>query len=122
MLNLLFPLNIETEYSTIVTADDGTILHAFLTSDDKWRMYTELDEITPQLKKAIIHKEDKYFRYHVGVNPLAVARALFNNIIKGRRSSGASTITIQVARLLSPKNRTVGNKVVEMFRALQLEM
>ncbi|UCH15347.1 MAG: penicillin-binding protein 1C, partial [Bacteroidales bacterium] len=94
---------------------------AFLTSDDKWRMYTELDEITPQLKKAIIFKEDKYFRYHFGVNPVSVVRALVYNILKGKRTSGASTITMQVARLLVPKERTYWNKIKEMMKAIQLE-
>ncbi len=120
-LDLIFPLRINKEYSTVVVSRDSTIYHAFLTSDDKWRMYTGLPEISPQLKKALIFKEDKYFYYHPGINPVAVVRALANNIITGRRTSGASTITMQVARLLKPKARTYGNKIIEMFRALQLE-
>ena len=121
-LNLFFPLHINLEYSTIVTAKDGTVLKAYLTSDEKWRMYTELDEITPEMQKAIVFKEDKYFYLHPGVNPISVLRAFFNNLIHGRRTSGASTITMQVARLIDPKNRTYGNKIWEMFRALQIDM
>ncbi len=102
-------------------SSEKTLLHAFLTSDDKWRMYTELDEITPELKKAIIYKEDKYFYYHPGVNPVAILRAFYNNIKSGKRTSGASTITMQVARLLEPKERTYKNKIKELFRALQCE-
>jgi len=56
------------------------------------------------------------------VNPLSLARAAFNNLFHLRRTSGASTITMQVARLLEPKQRTYGNKLIEMFRATQLEM
>lgn len=122
LLNLLFPLHADVEYSQIVTAKDGTVLNAFLTSDDKWRMMTELDEITPDMQKAIVFKEDRYFYLHPGVNPFSVVRALFNNLISGRRTSGASTITMQVARLLEPKNRTYSNKAIEMFRALQIDM
>ncbi len=122
LLNLIFPLRVQIEYSQIVTARDGTVLNAFLTSDDKWRMMTELDEITPDMQKAIIFKEDKYFYDHPGVNPVSVIRALVNNLLSGQRTSGASTITMQVARLLEPKDRTYSNKITEMFRALQLDM
>lgn len=121
LLNLFFPLKIDIEYSQIITDKDNNIIHAYLTSDDKWRMKTTLEEITPELQKAIIHKEDKYFNYHFGINPIAIFRAFFNNIVQGRRTSGASTITMQVARLLHPKERSYWNKIVEIFRAIQLE-
>jgi len=122
VLHLLFPLKIKVEYSQVMVARNNQVLHAFLTSDEKWRMKTELNEIIPNLKKAIVYKEDKYFYRHWGVNPIAVSRALFNNVVQGRKTSGASTITMQVARLLNPKRRTYANKLVEMFRALQLEL
>lgn len=121
LLNFIFPLREVTDYSQLVTADDGTVLCAYLNKDDKWRMYTELDEITPELSKAIVYKEDKYFYYHIGVNPAAIIRAAYNNIAQGRRTSGASTITMQVARLLYPAKRTYLNKALEIFRAFQLE-
>jgi len=120
-LNWLFPLPDTIQYSQIVTAKDGTVLSGFLSPDDKWRMKTELHEITPDLQKAFIEKEDKYFYYHFGINPLAIGRALLQNIVKGKKVSGASTITMQVARLLEPKKRTYTNKLKEVFRALQLE-
>ncbi|MEO9966241.1 MAG: penicillin-binding protein 1C [Reichenbachiella sp.] len=110
-----------TEFSPIILSKDGEFMHSYLTSDDKWRMYTSLEEITPTLKEAILFKEDRFFYYHPGINPISITRALFNNLFSGRRTSGASTITMQVARMLAPKERTYGNKVVEMFRALQLE-
>ncbi|GAB3923519.1 penicillin-binding protein 1C [Larkinella terrae] len=121
-LNLVFPLNVRPRYSTIVTAADGTILHAFLSDDDKWRLVTELDEITPVLRKTILHKEDNYFYYHPGFNPVSMARAVFRNLTTGRRTSGASTITMQVVRLLEPRKRTYGSKIIELFRAVQLEL
>ena len=117
----MFPLKVEIEHSKLVLDDKGEVLHAFLTSDDKWRMETELHEITPDLAKAFINKEDRFFYSHPGVNPLAIGRAVFNNLIKGERTSGASTITMQVARMLEPKRRTYLNKAVEIFRAFQLE-
>ncbi|MEO7311515.1 MAG: penicillin-binding protein 1C [Chitinophagaceae bacterium] len=121
LLNLLFPLKDKIDYSTVVTDDKGEVIHAYLTPGEKWRMKTELSEISPLLRKAIIEKEDKWFNYHPGINAIAIARALIYNVFTGRRTSGASTITMQVARLLEPKPRTVFNKVKEMFRALQLE-
>jgi penicillin-binding protein 1C len=121
LLNWLFPLPDKVEYSTIVTDNKGTVIHAFLTKDQQWRMKTTLDEISPLLRKTIIQKEDKYFYRHPGINPIAMARALFKNIVRGKRTSGASTITMQVARALQPRKRTYAGKLVEMFRALQLE-
>ena len=121
LLNRLFPLPDRIEYSTIVTDDKGEVIHAFLTRDQQWRMKTGLDEISPLLRKTIVEKEDKYFYYHPGINPLAMLRALGRNILARHRTSGASTITMQVARALEPKRRTYWNKLVEVFRAFQLE-
>lgn len=121
-IDFLFPVNTNVPYATLITARDGTILHAFLSRDDKWRMYTELAEITPTLREAILFKEDKYFRYHFGFNPVAMLRAAGRNILSGRRTSGASTITMQTVRLLEPRERTYWNKTLELFRAVQLEV
>ncbi|NJO03907.1 MAG: hypothetical protein HC880_21520 [Bacteroidia bacterium] len=121
LLDTLFPLNNKVSYSPIIHARDSTILHAYLSQDDKWRLKTELSEIIPPLRTTLIYKEDKYFYYHFGINPAAVARALITNLFHLKTTSGASTITMQVARLLDPKPRTYANKFVEMFNALQLE-
>jgi len=120
-LNLAFPLPHAPQYSPIVTAADGSVLHAFLNPTQKWRMKTELREITPALRKAIIAKEDRWFYYHFGINPLAIVKAAGRNVFGEGRTTGASTITMQVARLLEPKERTLGNKLLEMLRAVQLE-
>jgi len=122
LLDLAFPLKTNVPYSTLVTAYDGQILSAFLSRDDKWRMYAELPEITPALREAILFKEDKYFYYHPGFNPVAMLRALGRNVLTGRRTSGASTITMQTVRLLHPRERTYLSKLIELFRAVQLEV
>jgi penicillin-binding protein 1C len=122
ILNWIFPLPDNIEYSTIVTDDKGEVVNAFLTKDQKWRMKTELDEISPLLQKTIIAKEDKYFYYHPGVNPFAVGRAIVSNIFHMRRMSGASTITMQVAKMLEPGKRNIWSKLRELFRAFQLEL
>jgi penicillin-binding protein 1C len=122
ILNLLFPLPDKIEFSTTITDDKGEVVNAFLTKDQKWRMKTELDEISPLLRKTIIAKEDRHFYAHPGVNPFAVIRAIFSNILHMRRMSGASTITMQVAKMLEPGKRNFWSKMREMFRAFQLEL
>ena len=121
LLDCLFPFDTHIEFAPLVRDRNGNVIHAFLTRDQQWRFETRLNELTPELKTAILYKEDKHFYHHFGINPLAVGRAVFNNIFRLKRTSGASTITMQVARLYVPKRRTYVNKVVEMFRALQLE-
>ncbi len=122
ILDRLFPLPSDVEYSTVIYDRKGNIMHAFLTSTDKWRVKTELNEISPLLQKAILEKEDKYFYHHPGINGVALIRAVINNVTSGRRTSGASTITMQVARALEPRERTYVSKLIEMFRSLQLEL
>jgi penicillin-binding protein 1C len=122
VLDVVLPFKVAPSYSTLVVAADGTILHAFLNNNDKWRLYTEPDEITPLLHQTILQKEDRYFYFHPGFNPIALARAFVKNTVTGRRSSGASTITMQVVRLLEPRKRTYVSKGIELFRAMQLEL
>ena len=121
LLDRLFPLPPAPQYSPLVTAADGSVLHTFLNPTQKWRMKAELREITPALQRAIIYKEDRYFHYHFGVNPVAMVQAAGHNLFGRGRTTGASTITMQVARLLEPKARTFGNKTLEILRAVQLE-
>ena len=122
ILNWLFPLPDNVEYSTVITDNKGEIVNAYLTSGQQWRMKTELDEISPLLRKTIIAKEDKYFYSHPGVNLFAVGRAFFKNLFRMKRTSGASTITMQVARALEHRDRNILSKTIEMFRAFQLEL
>src|SRR4030066_219659 len=122
VLDLMFPLPGKKEFSKEIHAKDGTLLTAYLTSDDKWRLRTEMEEVSPELIKAIIEKEDSWFYWHFGINPVALIRAAYKNITVGETQLGASTITMQVARMVEPKKRTYFNKLGEMFRALQLEI
>src|SRR3990172_6991533 len=122
VLDLLFPPPELKQYSKEIHAKDGTLLSAYLTGDDKWRMRTDIEEVSPELIKAIIEKEDSWFPLHFGVNPFSVVRALYSNLISGKRVSGASTITMQVVRLLEPRERTHFNKLMEMLRAIQFEL
>lgn len=121
VLDLCYPLSLQINYSQIVQDSNGVTLHTFLSRDHKWRLPSEENEITPLLYTAFLEKEDHWFKYHPGVNPLAIIRAIQQNIKHQKRKSGASTLTMQVARMIEPKSRTYSNKLIEIFRALQLE-
>src|SRR5215203_4809053 len=121
LLTLLFPLPDKIEYSTIVTDANGELINVYLTKDQKWRIKAELNEISPLLRKTIITKEDKHFYNHPGINIFSMGRAAVMNVLQMRTTSGASTITMQVAKALQPRKRNLISKTIEMFRALQLE-
>lgn len=120
-LHLLFPLRSPKSTSRLLFNQKGELMHAFLTEDEQWRFPLSSSDLHPLLKKAIIAKEDQYFYYHPGVNPLSILRALWGNIGAGKTESGASTITMQTAKLLYPAKRNIWSKCHEIFRALQLE-
>jgi penicillin-binding protein 1C len=107
--------------SPIVVDRHQRWLHAYTTPEGRWRFRANLDEIDPLFVKRVVAVEDKRFWKHGGVDPLAVARAARGALTTGRVSSGASTITMQAARLLEPRPRTIPSKVAEMFRAAQME-
>ncbi len=117
----MFPLPPMRPYSLVVEDRNGKLVHAFLAPDGIWRLRTSPDEIPDRLKQMLLAKEDRWFYYHPGINPFAIARAAVQNVQTGRRLSGASTITMQIARMREPKERTYAGKLAEMFRALQLE-
>jgi len=121
-IDLIFSFKADIKYSRLILSDDNKVLHASLSSDEQWRMNAKIKEVNPSLLKILILKEDRWFRYHPGVNPVALIRASLQNIRAGKRVSGASTITMQVVRMIEPRNRTVGNKIIECFRAIQLEV
>lgn len=103
-----------------VTDRHGAPLRLFLAADERWRLPVSLDELPPELVAAVIASEDRRFGRHPGVDPLAVLRATWANLRAGRVVSGASTIAMQIARMAEPRPRTLGAKVLEAFRALQL--
>lgn len=121
LANVIFPLPAPKSYSRTVYAADSTLLAAYLSPDDKWRLRASLDQVSDEMKRAIIAKEDRWFYVHPGINPFAIVRAVLRNMTTGKRTSGASTITMQLARMAEPAGRTYGNKLREMFRALQFE-
>ena len=121
--DLLFPppLDRAQNLSPLVTDRNGEWLHAFATPEGRWRFEADLDQIDPVFVERLIAVEDKRFYKHWGVDVLAVMRAGVSSAKAGHVVSGASTITMQTARLLEPRKRNLGAKFAEMVRALQIE-
>jgi penicillin-binding protein 1C len=110
-----------THYSPVLLDRDGAFLGALVADDEQWRFPPET-EINEKFKAALVEFEDKRFRYHWGVDPLAAARALLTNIRAGRVVSGASTLTMQTIRLSrGGRPRRLGEKLIEAFLAVRLE-
>ena len=107
--------------STVVCDRRGAPLRAFLGRDDSWLIWRSIHNISPRLLQATIAVEDERFYLHPGVDPVAVARACLSNVRRCRVVSGASTITMQLMRLLRPRPRRLSAKIVESFRAIQVE-
>lgn len=96
------------------------MLGARIAADQQWRFPTP-DSVPEKYKTCLIEFEDKHFRRHWGVNPLAIGRAIKQNIDGGRIVSGASTITMQTIRLSRNESRTFGEKFIEMILATRME-
>jgi penicillin-binding protein 1C len=111
------------DYSILVLDSDGEILHATLNKKQQWCFPPDPESRIPaKLETCVLEYEDRYFRSHPGVNPVSIIRALRSNARPGGIRSGASTITMQVARIARPKPRTLPNKILEMTQALKLEI
>ncbi|MFT3811694.1 MAG: penicillin-binding protein 1C [Micropepsaceae bacterium] len=107
--------------STVVLAADGTMLRGFLTPDDKWRLPVTLKDVDRRYVELLLAYEDNRFADHGGVDILAVGRAGWQAITNLGVVSGASTITMQVARMLEPIPRSLPGKMFQAARALQIE-
>ncbi|MGB6029377.1 MAG: transglycosylase domain-containing protein, partial [Rhodanobacter sp.] len=123
-LDRLFPLHLPAPDtgSTVVLARDGTPLRAFADSDGVWRYPTTAKQVSPLYLKALLTYEDRWFYRHPGVNPYALLRGLAGGLRHGRIVSGGSTLTMQVARIIEPIPHSFRGKLVQIFRALQLEV
>jgi penicillin-binding protein 1C len=116
------PLLEGVDFSTRVRDRNGHLLRVTLTADQKYRIWTPLREISPSLIDATVRFEDKYFGQHLGVNPVPLFRAAWNLARYGNPRAGASTITMQLARLrFHLHTRTLGGKFRQILCALELE-
>ena len=109
-------------FSQCVRDRNGKLLRLTLSTDQKFRILTPLQKISPDLINATLSYEDKYYARHPGVNPIALARCAIELIRFHRATAGGSTITMQVARLrFHLHTRNVSGKLEQILRALELE-
>ncbi|HEY4529115.1 MAG TPA: penicillin-binding protein 1C [Luteimonas sp.] len=122
-LDLAFPppLPAARDHATLVTARDGTPLRAFADAGGVWRHPASEASVSPLYVEALLAYEDRWFRWHPGVNPFALLRAAWQAASSRRIVSGGSTLTMQVARILEPHPRTPAGKLRQVLRAVQLE-
>lgn len=116
------PLPAALTVSTEVQDRDGQLLRAFATPDGYWRLATSLDQVDKQFVDMLVTYEDKRFWGHQGIDVLALARAAGQFATSGHIVSGGSTLSMQLARLIEPRDsRSLGSKIKQMLRALQIE-
>ena len=123
-LDRCFPLTLpkaRSSFAVVVTARDGTPLRAFADAQGVWRYPVTLDQVSPLYLQALLNYEDRWYWHHPGINPVAMVRALGQDLLAGRIVSGGSTLTMQVARIIAPSPHTVTGKLKQIFHALQLE-
>ncbi|MGD9914819.1 MAG: penicillin-binding protein 1C [Rhizobiaceae bacterium] len=116
------PLPEPMPVSAEVRDRDGQLLSAYAALDGRWRFATQLDQVDPQFVKMLIAYEDKRFYDHDGIDFLALGRAASQLVGHGRIVSGGSTLSMQLARLIEPREgRTLTTKLLQIFRAWQIE-
>ena len=123
-LNELAPPDLQRihGHSSLVLDRQGQLLRAFPTVDDTWRLPTAARDVDPLYLSMLKASEDQRFDQHVGIDPLAIVRAAAQALAHGEIISGASTLSMQTARLLEPKPRNFSAKLEEAARALQLSL
>lgn len=109
--------------STVVRDREGRLLRLTLASDQRYRLWVPLHEISPQLVEAVMLQEDAWFRWHPGFNPVSLVRGAWSTYGSGEARIGGSTLTMQLARLRwRLQTRDVRGKLVQIARAVQLEL
>ena len=116
------PLGKRLDYSHVVLDREGKLLRAYATKDGRWRLPATVDDVDPRFLRLLFAYEDRRFYRHHGVDPRALARAAYQLATQGHIVSGGSTLTMQVARLLEPReHRSLGAKLRQITRAYELE-
>ena len=117
------PLEQAQEVSTTIVDRNGKLLRAYAMADGRWRLPVDArTAVDPGYLKLLLAFEDRRFRNHGGVDPLALGRAAFQLVTRGHIVSGGSTITMQLARLMEPRReRSVYAKLRQIVRALEIE-
>lgn len=115
---LFFP-----DYSSVVYGEEGEILRVSLNRREQWHFPPhEKSYVTDKLRVCTLLYEDEYFFVHQGINPVSLVKSFLDNMDAGEVVRGGSTISMQVARLIRPKERTYGNKILEILQAFKIEV
>ncbi len=121
----MFPVPMQTladwPTSPVVTDRNGNTLARQVGRDDQWRLPVPLAQMSPNLVLATVAAEDARFWQHRGIDPVAVLRAMHQNATQRRVVSGASTLSMQICRMLDDRPRTLFSKLVDGVRAVQVE-
>jgi penicillin-binding protein 1C len=116
------PLDTAGQVSAEVLDADGQLLRAFATPEGRWRLKTDVSDVDPQFLRMLVAYEDRRFYDHRGIDPLAIGRAAVQLATSGGIVSGASTLSMQVARLIEPRSgRSLSAKLLQVVRAIQIE-
>jgi penicillin-binding protein 1C len=116
------PLGEGLAFSTLVVDREGRLLRPYTTPEGRWRLPAARESVDPRFLELLFAYEDRRFNAHHGVDPLALGRAVSQLLTNGRIVSGASTITMQVARLLEPRSeRSFTAKLRQIVRAVEIE-
>ncbi len=122
LADYIFPLSINRGKTTqTILAKDNTPLWRFADKNGIWRYSVSLNEVPKYYLDVLLNYEDRHFYDHIGINPFSLLRAAFQNVTNGRIISGGSTLSMQVARILDPHDRTLFGKLKQIFRTFQLE-
>jgi len=114
-------LSLQRAVSLRIEARDGTVLREFASRDEGHAAPAHLDALPEHVWRAFVEAEDRRFFVHPGVDPLALARALREDLRRRRFAQGGSTLTMQLARLLRPHPHGISGKLSELLFALRLE-
>ncbi len=110
-------------FSTAYYDREDKLLRLTLSGDDRYRLWTPLEEISPLVVEGIMRHEDRWFYYHPGFNPYSLMRGFWVSYLRGGHPQGGSTLTMQLARMYWKLNtRTLQGKVIQILRAVQLEL
>ena len=122
-LDAAFPPDLSRAHrsSPVALDHNGVWLRALPVEAGRWRIRADLSRTDAVFLRRLVAVEDARFYWHLGVDPISLVRASGAALLTGHIRSGASTLTMQTARLLEPHRRTLGGKLVEMLRAMQLE-
>lgn len=100
----------------------GALLRITLANDDRYRLWTPLEQVSPLAVRGLLLHEDRWFYYNPGFNPVSLMRGFWRSYVAGGKMQGGSTISMQLARMRWHLNtRTPGGKLLQVLRAVQLE-